>query len=728
MALAAEILADSPLAYWPGTPVVLGFDEGWIDFSGNLRTAYHSAAPVYRQGPIFPAASQLSTEFQQSNSDYLYSAHDSGWNFGDKFTIEFCIAYRSGGSQALIQKGIDGFGVRLGTDGTVVLDKVNTGIIATSGSTKVTGYNHVIITKNGSTTKIYVDGSDVTSPVTNYTISNTSYSVLIGKPWLVLDYLNSRVSDVAVYSTDLSAARAAAHYAAAQKTELKATPLGFTGTMAGSAVRRQRPGAALGFSGSMGGSAVRRQHVAATTAEFTGTMGSGIVRRQLTGAELGSSLTVDNTYWLRRVGVWAALSGGLTVAAETAVTYVLAADLGFSLRMRAGRDLAALPSEPEQQPPRLVLPIGVSTRMIETLSATHRTVVLIELLDPFSGLPTQQITTASSGSVTLDAGAAIRGRLELEIVDDGTRDLIPRTMFDRMTPYGTELRVSRGVRFPDGTAEAVMLGVFRVREVNVEDAGSELSMRVTGLDRFTRFTDARIERSTVIADGTNRIDAILQLAREVWPDVPTRMPTTGITMGQTIIERGEDRGEVMRDIATGAGMELFFDGSGTLTAQPVALSTDALRWTIQDGEGGTLVSASRDWDVERVYNKVIVSGEAIDDTPPFTAEAADLNPDSPTYYYGPFGRRPRFYVSGMINSQPSADATAQSILAKAVGTSQRVEFGALVNPALEPGSIVRVVRDRIGLAEKHTLDTVTIPLDATSPMSGSTRVVEVEGE
>ena len=137
------------------------------------------------------------------------------------------------------------------------------------------------------------------------------------------------------------------------------------------------------------------------------------------------------------------------------------------------------------------------------------------------------------------------------------------------------------------------------------------------------------------------------------------------------------------------------------------------------------MSAAKSWNADAVYNRVIASGESLDDSPPVQGVATDDNPLSPTNYFGEFGRRPRFFVSQMITTEAQAEDVAAGILAGALGTSQTVEFGAIVNPAMEPGESVLIQRERLGVNEIHVLDEVQTPLTAEEAMTGRTRIAEI---
>ena len=118
---------------------------------------------------------------------------------------------------------------------------------------------------------------------------------------------------------------------------------------------------------------------------------------------------------------------------------------------------------------------------------------------------------------------------------------------------------------------------------------------------------------------------------------------------------------------------------------------------------------------------MIVTGDNTGDGPPVRGVATDSNPESPTYYLGSFGKVPRFYASSFIRTDEQAQQAAQLILDRELGTTQRVTFGSVVDPTLEPGDVARITRAALGIDEDHVVDTLTIPLEASVAASGATR-------
>lgn len=368
----------------------------------------------------------------------------------------------------------------------------------------------------------------------------------------------------------------------------------------------------------------------------------------------------------------------------------------------------------------------VTDRFKAAVTASHVVATAVTLL-PASG-DQQTIVSAIDGTVTLDQTAATRGRLDLTIVDDGTLGLVPKAATDPLSPYGNEIQVSRGVLYDDASSELASLGVFRIDEVDVTETSGGVEIKVAGLDRSARIIDAEFEEPYQVAASTNYATAILAVIQDAYPDVQHRLTaTSAITPGTLIAQEGDDRWAFAQSMATAIGMALYFDGDGVLVLEPVtAVGSSPAVVQLTEGVGGVLVQAGRSWKRQGAYNRYIATGENTGDaTAPARGVATDDNPLSPTYYYGPFGKVPGFYQSQLITTDAQAQDAAAAMLAKQLGTSESVSFGAVVNPALEPGDVARIARAKLGINEDHILDQIVIPLAASGTMTGQTRAVQV---
>lgn len=359
-----------------------------------------------------------------------------------------------------------------------------------------------------------------------------------------------------------------------------------------------------------------------------------------------------------------------------------------------------------------------SAAFLRAVGTSHRVATRLEVLD--DGDVTLTIDSVTDGTVTLDQTAASRGRLDCSIIDPA---LVPGDPDDALAPYGNEVRAYRGA-IVAGAAELISLGVFRIDDTVVTDTADGVEVRVSGLDRSARIADARFEAPYIVAAGTNVATAIHDCLAAAWPGIDTDLTATSITTPLLVGEEGGDRWRFVQDMAASIGHALYFNGDGVAVTHPVTTATGTPTIELAEGDGGVLLTASRRWTRQGTYNRVIATGEnPSEGTTPARGVATDDNPASPTYYYGAYGRVPRFYSSQFLATDTQAADAAAAILARELGTTQSIEFGAIVNPALEPDDLVTIRRARAGINEAHIIDALTIPLTADQGMTGRTRAV-----
>lgn len=323
------------------------------------------------------------------------------------------------------------------------------------------------------------------------------------------------------------------------------------------------------------------------------------------------------------------------------------------------------------------------------------------------------------GSVTLDRRASILGRLTIDLAEPAR---IPTVSGGVLTPYGYELAVSRGIRYPDGTTELMPLGVFPIQVSKVDDTSLT---SIQAYDRAQLVSDARFEDDYSIAAGTNYATAIQTMISVAVTGLTFLFSSTAYTTPLLTFTAKDDRWKAAQEMAKAIGCELFFNGAGQCVLRPEPAADAVPVWTVSEGAGGALVRAAIALDRAPAYNRVIASGSSATAAAVYRGVATDNNPASPTYYLGPFGRKPRFYSSPFITSNAQATTAAQGILTAGLGLGRSVDLSAIPNPAVEPGDPIRVVRAQLELDEVHIPDVITFGLGAETAMTMSTRARQV---
>lgn len=320
----------------------------------------------------------------------------------------------------------------------------------------------------------------------------------------------------------------------------------------------------------------------------------------------------------------------------------------------------------------------------------------------------------TGGSVSVDRSRPVHRTCTVTSSDVS---LIPRTPADQVAAYGALLRIARGVEYGDGTTELVPLGVFRLEDVTgdpvlgpVTLTGSSLEAAVAD-DKFT---------TPFQASGTV-VSAVSETIRRTLPTADIASSIVDVPIGWRIWDTEHDPWSAVQEVAAVAGAEVRAtpDGGFVIATLPDLLTTTPA-WTVAAGEGGVYISGVRGMSSKGVYNAVLARGENVGaGVAPCSYLAYDPDPGSPTYWFGPFGRRPRFYSSSTLLDASACMAAAEMMLRAAKAPNSVGDFSSLPNPALETGDVLRVVHPD-GTKELHQVEAFTVPLDVSGDFPIST--------
>jgi hypothetical protein len=345
----------------------------------------------------------------------------------------------------------------------------------------------------------------------------------------------------------------------------------------------------------------------------------------------------------------------------------------------------------------------VSDRFLARLAESHRVITQVQLF-----LTDGRIVDVPhvGGSVTVDRGQAIRRTCTVTCPDP---TLIPRSPTDQLATYGARLRVSRGVDFGDGSEpELVPLGLFRLDSVDgdVNDGPVTLSGKdLSAVVQDDKLTAPWTSTGTVVS-------AVTALIQRSISDAQIISTITDTAIGTRVFDVEADPWAACQEIASAAGAEVYAtpDGQFTIATLPDLLTVSPA-WAIAAGEGGVYISANRGMSSDRVFNGVLAKGEnTADNVPPVSALVTDNDTGSPTYWGGPFGRRPMFYSSSVLTTTAACQAAATLKLAAAKAPNASGDITSLPNPALEPGDVLLVVHPDDS-RELHQVASFSVPLD-----------------
>lgn len=355
----------------------------------------------------------------------------------------------------------------------------------------------------------------------------------------------------------------------------------------------------------------------------------------------------------------------------------------------------------------------------------HQRAARVTLLDTdlvVTGELTGTDATAIEGSVTI--GSDRRRSCSLRLVNPaGT--LTPAAAGDALFPNAL-IRIERGIVI-DGVPELVSLGVFVIDrpEIDVDPPGSTIT--ISGQDRIKLALKSKFTVPTTYAAGEAIADVVRSIAQAAGMGTALyRLNDGGKSLAaDRTYETGADRWPSIIALATDYALRAYVDADGYLVLEPAP--TDATLpdpvWVFERGSEAIMLGITKGFGDDRLYNHVLVSGEAFDQAP-LAAEARDLNPASPAYNpvegTGPIGDRLYTYTSPMIRSIEQAAEVAAALLLEVALIEEDIRLPSVVHPALEPGDAVVIREDISRTSDTYLIDNLAIPL-AVGPMTTGTK-------
>lgn len=310
----------------------------------------------------------------------------------------------------------------------------------------------------------------------------------------------------------------------------------------------------------------------------------------------------------------------------------------------------------------------------------------------------------------------------------GSRPLIPELMLSDCSISAdrtSKTRLSADISWPDsyglpdvshmtdrirvwwgveslGYTERLSRGVFRIDDIDRDDFGA-WSAKCSGLESYV--IDDRFLTPRTPPRGTSTTGEIVNLIQESLPGQRVVLRNTRNKLVQATAPWQRERWDAIDRLSDSIDAEVYADANGDFVIDDVPLLSrgrPVLR--LREGEDGVIITRKVSKTRDRMYNVSVASGQSSDPAvPPVYAVAYDEDPNSPTWWRGPFGRVPRFYSSQFLTTEAQCLATARSYLEDAKAQNNTLSFN--VAPTmfwLEVGDVVRV--DTLdGKQENHLL-------------------------
>ena len=400
------------------------------------------------------------------------------------------------------------------------------------------------------------------------------------------------------------------------------------------------------------------------------------------------------------------------------------------------------------------------------------TLVAAQLTVYRNAVPTSVILPVSSANFTADRNSEFRrsGQITLEIlptvppqtvlVNGVSYGLLPLNPSALLAPFGNEVNIQMSViqataaNNANGTATAgangwVPMGRYQIATAVVQDTGVDLTMTLNVYDRSWAIAQRQLLAAYSVPAAQGDLQSELQaLMLTAWggpvPWTYNITPNPGYTVPAGAYNQGQDPWQAAQDFFSSAGYELYFDVNGNIVGKPIPNpATSSVVWNFVEGELGatgtlahplggtpytTPVDVSMTLTRDGIPNNFVVGvsgpNNATVATQLIQANAADTNPNSPTYINGPMGNVPNFIFDSLITTQAQAQAEANFDLAQSLAKSWVVAVDTPPNPLFDIDDVCTVSRARLGLSnQKFVVDTISTSVRYDSLTSVGGRVI-----
>lgn len=352
--------------------------------------------------------------------------------------------------------------------------------------------------------------------------------------------------------------------------------------------------------------------------------------------------------------------------------------------------------------------LTVSDRWAPSLTASHSIAHRVDVWR--GGVLVVPDLPVSGGTVVRDFGADITLSASVEVADPA---YLPTKIEDPLMPFGSELRIYLGLKYPGGQEELVE--VFRGPIVSCPTWPTTtygFTVRAEGWLRYVAdFDFVAPYAPSGVSVGVALADAILQAVPDAtwdWaPGITDKAVPEGLVFEKSRMEAVKALagaiGAVVRE-APGGGFVVAPDPVPDPGAVPVR--------SYVYGEENTMLDRSEpEIARDERYNGVFAFNPN-DDAVRFLATVDD--PASPVWWDGPFGRRLLHYSSTTLTADTVQQA-ARDELARLQGRTRQITAEVAPDPSLEPGDHVLIrwpanVRSRTQVEEVAMIRRVEHPI------------------
>lgn len=307
----------------------------------------------------------------------------------------------------------------------------------------------------------------------------------------------------------------------------------------------------------------------------------------------------------------------------------------------------------------------------------------------------------------------------------------PESADDLLAPFGTELRVWRGVSIGGATNHpGLVWPVFRgpIDTVGWETGGGT---SIEAYDLAGDVADSKFLAPLAVAAG----DRLHARVREFISEARDDAEFDTFTLPDRVLPSlawDEDRGKALDDLAGTAGGFWYALADGTFTLREVP-------WVYSDGvvdlelgpDNPILRKAGITFSRQDVYNMIVARAERTDGSPPARYITRVTDPASPIRFDGPYGRRVLHHSVQGAGNTAGLQLVAETLKQRSQALAETWTATITAYPPLELGDLLQL--DVLGPTGKRrrgkqVVAGFTMPLTGDGDMPLELRALMPRGE
>lgn len=331
--------------------------------------------------------------------------------------------------------------------------------------------------------------------------------------------------------------------------------------------------------------------------------------------------------------------------------------------------------------------------------------------------------TYSDGSVSATLQSRVTRTLSLTV----DRSYAPITAAGAVdyaapfAPFGNRIKAYRGISWANGLDTYWPVFYGPLQDVTLNDNGT---MAVTADDLAAEVVGAEFEAPTASATTLTVAGQVQQLITGALPSAAYDFTSATFPQLVPYVVWQTDRGQALDDIASSVGALWYPRADGTFTLRRVPwANTQTQVATLADGTDGVVLGYQIKISRTDVKNTVVYVTERQDGSEPLFYVSRDTDPTSPTYYKGPFGRKPLVVNNQQPLSPAQQKQAADTLLRQSKATGQVWSISTVPDASLELGDLIGCTADQgplqqyTQIAAQQVITGFQLPLRESAAMS-----------